>query len=112
MQKRSIATVIILGIVTCGIYSLYWLYTTAQALEDEGHSGKGISPTVLVVVSLFFPYIGYLLFGMAANDNLNSIKTQRGLYTSDNKVVYMILGFIIPIVLVGLVQNEINNLTY
>ena len=30
--------------------------------------------------------------------------------TADNKVLYMVLGFIIPIVLVALVQNEINQI--
>ena len=51
-----------------------------------------------------------LFFGMAADQNLNNIRMQRGIPTVDNKTLYMILGFIIPIVLVCLVQNEINKL--
>lgn len=110
LQNRSIAMVIVLGLVTCGIYPLYWLYQTATALENEGKSGAGLEPTLIVIISLFFPYVGYLLFGMAADQNLNNIKTQRGMPTADNKVLYMVLGFIIPIVLVALVQNEINQI--
>ena len=110
LQNRSIAMVIILGLVTCGIYPLYWLYQTATGLENEGHSGAGLDPVLIVVISLFFPYVGYLLFGMAADQNLNNIKSPRGMPTADNKVMYMVLGFLIPIVLVALVQNEINQI--
>ena len=110
LKNRSIAVVIILSLVTCGIYGLYWIYATAQELENEGKSGSSMSPVVLLIVCLFFPYIGYLLFGMAADQNLNNIRMQRGIPTVDNKTLYMILGFIIPIVLVCLVQNEINKL--
>lgn len=45
MKQRSVATVIILSIVTCGIYALYWLYVTAEDLENEGQTGS-VSPTV------------------------------------------------------------------
>ena len=111
LKNRNIVTVILLSLVTCGIYGLYWIYTTAQELEDAGRSGSSMSPTVLLIVCLFFPYVGYLLFGMAADQNLNNVRAQRGMPTVDNKVLYMVLGFVIPIVLVILVQNEINKLT-
>ncbi len=39
VQERSPITVILLGIVTCGIYSLYWIYKTEDelrtALQDD-----------------------------------------------------------------------------
>ena len=111
IQNRSVATVIILSIVTCGIYMWYWLYKTAEELEATGQAGGSLSPTALLVVAIFFPYVGFLLFGMQADQNLNNIKSRSGRPVADNKVLYMILGFIIPIVLIGLVQNEINQLT-
>lgn len=109
MQNRSVATVVILTIITCGIYGLYWVYVTAEALEAEGRSAQ-MSPTVQLILSIFFGGIGYLFVGMAADANINAIKTQRGLPTTDNKLVYMLIGFFIPIVLIAMVQNEINKL--
>lgn len=109
MTYRSVATVIILTIVTCGIYGLYWLYVTADGLENYGRTGS-ISPAVQLVLAIFISIAGFVLFGIAANDNLNSIRAQRGLMPVDNKVVYIILGVFIPIVLIGLVQNEINKM--
>ena len=32
-QQRSVATVIILSIVTCGIYMFYWLYVVNDFLR-------------------------------------------------------------------------------
>lgn len=110
LQNRSVALVVVLCLVTCGIYPLYWLYQTATGLENEGKSGSGLDPVILVILSFFLGCVGYLLFGMAADQNLNNIKTQRGMPTADNKVLYMVLGFLIPIVLVAIVQNEINQI--
>ncbi len=110
LTNRSVVTVIILTIITCGIYGWYWVYKTAQELEDAGQSGSGVNPTVTLILCIIFPYVGFLLFGMNADQNLNNIKMRSGRPTTDNKVLYMILGFIIPIVLVGLVQSEINKL--
>ena len=108
MKNRSVATVIILSIVTCGIYELVWLWNTIHELDAEGQASN-MSPTVQFI--LMFLYVGYIFFGINADANLNSIKAKRGIPTTDNKVLYIVLGIFVPIVLVGLVQNEINKLT-
>ncbi len=107
LKNRNIAMVIILSIVTCGIYALYWTYVTMDALDREGQSSN--MPVIVQFLLLFF-YVGYILFGLNADSNINAIKASRGIETQDNKVVYMILGLICPIILVCLVQDEINKL--
>ena len=109
MQNRSVATVVILTIITCGIYGLYWVYVTAEALEAEGKSAQ-MSPLVQLILCIFFSGIGYLLIGMCTDANINAIKNQRGLPATDNKLAYMLIGLFIPIVLIAMVQNEINKL--
>ena len=83
MTKRSVATVIILTIVTCGIYGWYWMYTTSNELQKESGQSQ-LSPMAIL------------------------LNARRGI-TSDNNVLYIILGLFIPIVLIGIVQNEINK---
>lgn len=107
LKNRSVATVIILSIVTCGIYSLYWTYVTMDALDKEGQASN--MPVIAQFLLCFF-YVGYLLFGMNANANINAIKQNRGIATTDNQVLWMVLGLVIPIVLVAMIQNEINQL--
>lgn len=111
LTNRSVATVIILTIVTCGIYGLYWLWVTCDALYKEAEGqGSTMQPIVTFLLCFFLADIGYLIFGMNVDADLNAIKAKRGIPTTDNKVLYMILGFIIPIVLIGMVQNEINQI--
>ncbi len=108
LKNRNIALVIILSIITCGIYQLYWLWVTISALDREGQASN--MPPVAQFI-LMFLYVGFILFGLNADANINSIKQRRGIPATDNKVLYIILGIFIPIVLVCLVQNEINKLT-
>lgn len=110
LQNRNIALVIVFSLISCGIYAIYWLYVTSEALENEGHAG-GLSPALILVLALLVSPVGYCLFGMYSDQNLNNIKMQRGLPSEDNKVLYIVLGVLIPVVLVALVQNEINKIT-
>ena len=107
LKNRSIALVIILSIVTCGIYSLYWTFVTMDALDKEG--GASNMPVIAQFLLCFF-YVGYILFGINADANINAIKAKKGMETADNKVLWLILGFVLPIVLVVLIQAEINKL--
>lgn len=109
LKERSIGLVILFTILTCGIYSLYWCYVTMQALDQEGqHSNMPVIAQFLLV--FFLGSIGFLILGINADDNINAIKESRGIATSDNKVLWMILGFLLPIVQIALIQNEINAL--
>ncbi len=110
MQKKSVATVLILTIITCGIYGIYWVYKTAQDLESEVGAGK-FQPGVLAILCLFLGFIGFILFGMTIDESLNKAREARGIAKVDNQLIYILLGFLIPIVLVALVQSEINKLT-
>jgi len=78
-----------------------------DALHNEGNASN-MSPIVQFILCFF--YVGYILFGLNADANLNAIKASRGLPTADNKVLWMILGFVFPIALVILIQLEINKL--
>ena len=104
LKNRNMALFIVLMLVTCGLYGLYWLYVTTGELEEQGQAG-GQSAMVILLITLFLPWVGYLLFGISANDNLNSIKSKRGMETADNKVLYIILAICVPIAVPILVQN-------
>ena len=110
LKNRSIVSVIILTIVTCGIYGLYWVYDTMNSLEQTSGKESSVNAIACLLLCIFLAPVGYILFGMGADEQLNMIKASRGIPTSDNKVLYMILGFFLPIVLLPLVQDEVNKL--
>ncbi|MBR1530216.1 MAG: DUF4234 domain-containing protein [Oscillospiraceae bacterium] len=107
--KRSVATVIILTIVTCGFYSLYWYWSAMKELYAAGGQSIGnLDPVVQFI--LLFVYVGSVFFGINANNNLNAVKAQRGIQPADNQVLYIILSLICPIILIAMVQDEMNKL--
>lgn len=107
--KRSVATVVILTIVTCGIYSLYWFWVAIKELYEAGHKSIGNLEPVIQFI-LLFVYVGGIFFAINADANLNEVKAQKGLPVADNKILYIVLAVICPIIMVALVQNEMNKL--
>ena len=109
LEKRGVATVVVFSILTCGIYAVWWTYVTCQALQQQGK--KTSIPVILTtLMMLFFSSVGGLLLGMDADDNINAIKEMHGMPKADNKILWMLLGFFIPVVTIALVQSEINSM--
>ena len=107
LEKRSVATVVVLSLITCGIYMIYWTYVTCTALQQQGKQ-TSIPVILTTLMMLFYSSAGGLLLGIDADDNTNAIKAMHGMPKKDNKILWMLLGFFIPIVTVALVQAEIN----
>lgn len=107
--NKSVVTVIILTIVTCGIYSLVWYWKSMHELYNAGGKSLGnLNPEIQFI--LLFLYVGGVIFAINADDNINAVKQQRGLTAVDNKIIYVLLALVFPIALIALVQNEMNQL--
>ena len=107
--NKSVVVVIVLTVVTCGLYSIYWYWKAINELYNAGGKSLGnLTPGIQFL--LFFVYVGGVVFAINADDNLNAVKQQRGLTAADNKVIYVILALVFPIALMALVQNEMNQL--
>ncbi|MCR4644445.1 MAG: DUF4234 domain-containing protein [Oscillospiraceae bacterium] len=107
--QKSPVTVVILSIVTCGIYALVWYYNAIKELYNAGQKSIGnLDPMIQFL--LFFVYVGGIFFAINANDNLNAVRVQRGQAEVDNKVLYIILSLVFPPALMYMVQDEMNKL--
>ena len=59
-QPRGVAFVIILSIITFGIYSLYWVYKTQEEMKQ--HTGDGLGGVLgLVVWILISPVSAFVI---------------------------------------------------
>ena len=59
IKKRNIVTCILLSIITCGIYGIYWLIVmTSEAVKVKDPADSGILEIVLM---LFLPFLGFFL---------------------------------------------------
>ncbi len=105
VKSRNIVVSIILSLVTCGIYGIYWtvmLAREAVSVKDENDSG-----ILEIVLMLFLPFIGFFL----AEKKLAEGCAAKGIAHKDNSVLYLILGLIgLSIVNFCLLQNDLNKI--
>ena len=59
-QPRGVAFVIILSIITLGIYSLYWVYKTQEEMKQ--HTGDGLGGVLgLVIWIIIYPVSAFVI---------------------------------------------------
>ena len=110
-QERNIAVCIILSIVTCGIYGLYWLYSMAEDMKTVTGDANATSGGVLILLTIITCgiYLWYWMYKQGCQ--IDAIKTARGIPSSSTGVIYLVLCiFELGIVAYALLQNELNNL--
>lgn len=111
IQKREIVTAIILSIVTCGIYGLYWFVCltddTNTISGDTGATGGGMSLVLTIVTcGIYGLYWAYKM-----GERLDSAKAARGLPVKGDGLVYIVLCiFGLDIVAYALMQDELNKM--
>ncbi len=109
MQKRSVAAVVILNIITCGIYGAYWGYVMSRDLQKETGVSK-IPPVAICLLLVCVSAAGGALLGYDCNETVNALRAKKGLPAVDNMILWLLLGVLIPLVTMALVQHEVNGL--
>ena len=105
IKQRNIVTCILLSIITCGLYGIYWLVMMAkEAVSVKDPMDTGILEIVLM---LFLPFLGFFL----AEKKFAEGCAEKGIVHSDNSVLYLILGLVgLGIVSACMMQNDLNQL--
>lgn len=108
VQEKNIIVCILLSLVTCGIYAIYWFVCltndAARAAKDTNFSG-GMSLLFTIITCGIYGFYWYYKMGKT----LKIANDQAGISASDNSVLYLILGiFGLGIVNYCIMQNELN----
>lgn len=105
IKHRNIVTAVLLTLITCGIYGIYWVIMMAkEAVSVKDPSDSGILEIVLM---LFLPFLGFYL----SEKKLAEGCAAKGIAHSDNSVLYLILGLIgLGIINYCMMQNDLNKL--
>ena len=106
IKERNIIVCILLTVVTCGIYGIYWFIMLAK----EAVSVKDPADNALleIILMLFLPFVGIFLTEKKFAEGCAA----RGIPHTDNSILYLILGiFGLGIVGVCMLQNDLNKLT-
>ena len=112
VQNRNIAMCIILSIVTCGIFALYWficLTDDTNTISGEINGTPGILAFILTIVTcgIYGFYWAY-----KCGDKIDNAKLQRGIPASNGGVLYLLLWIFGGVIAFALIQNELNKFSY
>ena len=112
IQERNIAVCIILSIVTCGIYGLYWLACMVNDLNVAAETPSDTSGGLVIVLSIVTCSIYLLYWFYKAGEKLNTAQQKRGLPSDSNSgILYLILAIVgLSIVSYALIQAELNKM--
>lgn len=115
MKERNSVLVVVLMLVTCGLYGFYWLYVTTDELQ-KATDRTDLNP----VIDLLLAIVTFGLWGLYAEYRnariVHEEMTKRGLAHSDQSNVILIFNVLTAVTgltcLIGVVltQEEYNRL--
>ncbi len=114
MNKRNIALCIVLSIVTCGIYGIYWMIVLANETNvASGHAQDGTSGGIVFLLTLVTCGIYGIYWAYKQGEKINEAKAMRNMPSDSNAgVLYLILEiFGLGIIAYALMQNELNKMS-
>ena len=108
-EKRDPIMVLILGILTCGIYAIYWVYKTSSEIRDA-LGREDINPALDAVLSLLTCYIWLIYLAYKYPQLLLQLQERAGLPRNDISLVSLILAIVgLSPISFFMIQSELNN---
>lgn len=104
IKKRDPITAIILSIVTCGIYMIFWAIDLAKgacSVKDENDPA-----TIEMILCIFLPFIGLYM----AEQKFAAGCAAKGIPHTDNTILYLVLGFVFCPAAFFMMQTELNKI--
>lgn len=111
IKKRNVAVAIILSIITCGIYAIYWEVCMVNDINKVKQDESAKSGIVVFLLSLITCSIYWLYWLFKAGEAVDAAKSANGIPTSSRGLVYLLLSiFGLGIVALAILQSDINSL--
>ena len=111
VPSRSIAVYIILSLVTCGIFCLYWFYCLVTDLNTAANTPNDTSGGTVILLNIITCGIYGLYWMYKAGEKVSLIKQRRGEPVGGNDgILYLVLAlFGLGLIDYCLIQNELNK---
>ena len=105
IKNRNIVTSIILSIVTCGIYGIYWVICLAR--EAVSVKDPADSAILEIILMLFLAPVGFFL----AEKKFAEGCAAKGIQHTDNSIIYLVLGLVgLGIINYCLMQSDLKKI--
>lgn len=109
IRRKNIVMCILLSLITCGLYSIYWFICLANDVNtiSNEHDAGGFLVFFLTIITcgIYGMYWAY-----RCGVKLDIAKQNRGINASNGGILYLILYIFGGIISYALIQHEINNL--
>ncbi len=112
INRRDLVLPIILSIITCGLYSIYWVICLVNDTNTVAREPNAQSGVVVVLLGLITCNIYMLYWFYTAAGKVNRAKVAHGLPADNNMgLIYVLLSlFGFEIVAMALLQNDLNQI--
>jgi hypothetical protein len=108
-EKRDPLVVIIFGLLTCGVYAIYWVYKTSSEIRDA-LGRQDISPAFDAVLSAVTCYLWLFYLAYKYPQLLLQLQERAGLPRNDISLVSLILAIVgLGPVSFYMIQSELNR---
>ena len=112
ITKRNIAVCILLSVVTCGIYGIYWLICLNDDCNRAANNPNGTSGGVVFLLTLVTCGIYGIYWCYKKGQDLDTAFTSRGLTAPNKGVILLVLAiFGLSIISYALIQDDLNKLS-
>jgi hypothetical protein len=110
VTQRNVAVAIILSLVTCGIYGIYWFIVMTNEVGrlsgDSSFTGGKHFLLTLVTCGIWS-----IVWAYQVGQHVAEAQRQRGMQVSDNAIIYLVLSiFGLGIIVYALVQSDVNKM--
>lgn len=109
-EKRNVGFSILLSLITCGLYTLYWIYQLNEDIQylnpKREYTSSGM--VVLFTIVTFGLYIFYWFYKMGKH--LEEAQENRGLRVTDNSLLFILIAVLgLGIISLAIIQSNINE---
>ena len=109
LTERNIVVAILLTIITCGIYGIYWYITMTDEINDVSDD-KGPTGGMTFLYTIITCGIYYFIWAYKSGQRLYESGRKYNKPIADNSVIYLILSiFGLSIVTYCLIQSDLNK---
>lgn len=111
INKRSVGLCIVLSLITCGLYSIYWFIVMtdeSNAVSDDSETASGGIAFLFTIITCG---IYRLYWAYKMGEKLDYAKSQHGMISNSGNILYLLLCiFGLDIIAYALMQNDLNQL--
>jgi hypothetical protein len=106
--KNEPIVVLFLGIITCGLYLIYWNIKVAEVINAVAEK-EVISQPIAIFSGCCYPVNLYFYY-LVGKEGLPKVYERTGEVGKDQSILLMVLGFLFPMVAAMIVQGDLNKL--